>query len=99
MNKEAKPQTLLEKLNLFARKRTSYLLGVLLGVVLIIINVYVGLTIVTLLLDSNNQLPSQAGISLPVIKTKEYEDAKFEYLKRQQKQYRLSPSVDPFKIN
>lgn len=79
-------------------KRRGYLLGVFLGLVLIIINVYIGLSVTTLILDEQEQILPQEGISLPVIREQVYLDAKEIFLGRQTKQLVSVEGTDPFRL-
>lgn len=92
----AKPEQKQGKFEQFLSQRRSYILGVFIGLSLIALNTYVGLYVLQLVLEDNT-IPVVSGLSLPVIKIKEYEIAEKDYLDRQSKELKSNPPSDPFK--
>lgn len=84
------------KFEQFLSQRRSYILGVIVGISLIAVNTFVGLYVLRLVLEDDT-IPVVPGLSLPVIKIKEYELAEKDYLDRQTKDLKANPDSDPFK--
>lgn len=89
---------MIARIKQYLSKHTAYVLGVALGVALIIINAYIGLSMITLLLDEQERIASVPGLSLPVIKEGDYAAAKEEYAKRNKKVLLNVQGVDPFRL-
>lgn len=76
----------------------SYIVGVIVGLILIAINVYVGLYVVDLLL-TDKKILVKPGLSLPVIQYQDYEIVKKDLLNRQTKELGSNPKIDPFQTS
>lgn len=102
MTTQTKPpsKNSLEKAKKFVSQQRSYLIGVGLGTTLIIVNTTVGLYVVNLLIESES--PTNKTVQqLPVPKIDEegYLSFKVDYLNRQTKELRATPTVNPFGTN
>ncbi len=82
----------------FLSLHKSYILGVVVGISLLILNTYVGLYITRLLLDDEN-LPVTPGVSLPAINLDDYEAVKTDRQNREVKELRVPSGIDPFGTN
>lgn len=81
----------------YLSRKKSYLLGVFLGIALVVINMYIGLSMTNLLLD-DPQVEFEPGTSLPVINVQDYNKVKEEYLSRQERVLLKDFLEDPFRI-
>jgi hypothetical protein len=97
MDKIRDNKQLIKVINLLSSSR-GYLLGVTMGLALIIINMYIGLSMITLILDGQHYIPIVEGISLPVIRERDYHEAKEVYLERQNKRLVGDVTSDPFRL-
>lgn len=79
----------------FLKQRRSYILGILVGIVLITINAYVGLYMIDILL-SEDIIAVVPGVSLPAIHVSDYETVRDSYLSRQQKVLPPASTSDPY---
>lgn len=79
------------------KENTPYLIGVLIGVTLIFINVFIGLSMITLLLDEK-EVAVKGGISVPAIRQQDYETVKEDFYERLEKNLLTAEELraDPF---
>lgn len=79
-------------------QRLSYILGVVVGLSLIFINVYIGLYMLDLVL-TDEIIIVKDGVSLPVINKQGYDQVKGYVIRRGSKELITVGNVDPFKVN
>lgn len=80
----------------FIEARATKIMGVVIALFLIVINLYVGLFMATLVTNAR-EISIEEGISLPIIRKSEYDRAKTDIVSRKSKQLQYFPEeVDPF---
>jgi hypothetical protein len=87
-------------LSKFLSQHRSYLIGILLGVGLILLNTLVGLYMVNIVVQSENpQIKSVQSLPVPAINESAYKNFKDDYLDRKIKDLVEAPSKNPFQTD
>lgn len=76
-----KPKTSMGQLVDMVKRRRLYFLGIILGLILIFVNAYIGLFVVTSLLEQK-EISAEQGIALPLIREDIYSDVKEDLVQR-----------------
>ena len=85
------------ELSKYIAQRRSYIIGIILGVMLILVNSGVGIYVVSLVLSSQNPQDLEfEALPVPKISTSDYEQFRDDHLDRQAKDLIIPSSVDPF---